>query len=188
MDDTVNIAQPIVLIGLMGAGKTTVGRRLAKLIGRKFVDSDAEIEQAAGCSISDIFAIHGESIFRDLELRVISRLLENPNVVLATGGGAWMQEKVREQIKDKAISVWLRAELDVLLSRVERRNHRPLLEAGDKRAILERLMQDRYPVYASADVVVDSGDGPHEEVVVALVETLKTYVASEPYVATPTHA
>lgn len=182
------IGRPVVLVGLMGAGKTTVGRRLAKVIGRSFVDSDAEIELAAGCSISDIFAIHGESIFRDLELRVISRLLEKPNIVLATGGGAWMQEKVRAQIKGRAISVWLRADLDVLLDRVERRNHRPLLENGDKRAILQRLMDERYPVYGHADLVVDSGLGPHEEVVEKVVDSLILHTGDSSHVAAHSHA
>jgi len=182
------IGRPVVLVGLMGAGKTTVGRRLAKVIGRSFVDSDAEIELAAGCSISDIFAIHGEPIFRDLELRVISRLLEKPNIVLATGGGAWMQQKVRDQIKDRAISVWLRAELDVLLDRVERRNHRPLLENGDKGAILKRLMDERYPVYSRADIVVDSGAGPHEEVVEKVVDSLILHTGDQPHATAHSHA
>jgi shikimate kinase len=164
---------PLVLVGLMGAGKSTIGRRLARRIGRRFVDSDEEIERAAACSISDIFAIHGEPIFRDLEQRVIFRLLDEEHLVLATGGGAWMQETIRKQIKKRALSVWLRADLDVLLERVERRNHRPLLETGDKRAILERLLQERYPIYAQADLTIDSGDGPHEIVVEHIISSLK---------------
>ena len=165
--------RPLVLIGLMGVGKSTIGRRLAKKLGWKFMDSDAEIERAAGCSISDIFAIHGEPIFRDLEQRVIQRLLsaETP-VVLATGGGAWIQPAVREIIKGTATSVWLRAELDVLLERVSRRNYRPLLQKGDKRQILSKLMQERYPIYAEADFVVDSALGPHEAVVESVLATL----------------
>jgi shikimate kinase len=167
--------RPLVLIGLMGAGKSTIGRRLAKDIGWRFIDSDEEIESAAGCSISDIFAIHGEPIFRDLEKRVIARLLSEEPLVLATGGGAWMQSPVREIIKEKATSVWLRAELDVLTDRVSRRSHRPLLETGDKREILEKLMNDRYPVYAEADVVVDSSEGPHDTVVDRVVAALNAY-------------
>ncbi len=171
------LSQPIVLIGLMGAGKTTVGRRLAHLLKRDFVDSDVEIEQAAGCSISDIFAIHGESIFRDLEQRVIHRLLEeNKQLVLATGGGAWMQPALREEINDKALSVWLRAELPVLLDRVSRRNHRPLLEQGDKKAILQKLMDERYPIYAKAKLVVDSDDGVHELVVRNIIAAMQDYM------------
>lgn len=177
------LQHPIVLVGLMGAGKTTVGRRLAKEIDCQFVDSDLEIEEAAGCSISDIFAIHGESIFRDLEHRVISRLLESPRIVLATGGGAWMQDAIRDEIKEKAISVWLRADLEVLLDRVEKRNHRPLLETGDKRSILEKLMNERYPVYEKADLVVDSGDGPHEDVVKKAVDALEAYLKAKQHAA-----
>ncbi|MFZ4541413.1 MAG: shikimate kinase [Rickettsiales bacterium] len=166
-------ARPLVLVGLMGAGKSTIGRRLAKQIGWRFVDSDEEIEAAAGCSIADIFTIHGESIFRDLEKRVIGRLLGEAPMVLATGGGAWMQEGVRAIIKEKATSVWLRAELEVLTDRVSKRNHRPLLETGDKREILERLMRERYPVYGLADVIVDSSVGPHELVVDRVVAALE---------------
>jgi shikimate kinase len=166
-------ARPLVLIGLMGAGKSTIGRRLAKHIGWRFIDSDEEIEAAAGCSIADIFAIHGEPIFRDLEKRVVARLLGEGPIVLATGGGAWMQPGVREIIQAQATSLWLRAELDVLTDRVSRRDHRPLLANGDKRAILERLMQERYPLYAQADVVVDSSDGPHERVVERVITALE---------------
>ena len=162
-----------MLVGLMGAGKSTVGRRLAKRIGWEFVDSDEAIEAAAGCSISDIFAMHGEAIFRDLEMRVIQRLLVGPPVILATGGGAWMQEPVRTVIKQHGTSVWLRAEMEVLHDRVCKRGHRPLLEKGDKRAILARLVEERYPVYALADVTVDSGEGSHEKVVDAVLAALE---------------
>lgn len=165
-------ARPLVLIGLMGAGKSTVGRRLAKRLGWRFVDSDEEIEAAAGCSISDIFSIHGEAIFRDLETRVITRLLTEEPIVLATGGGAWMQPHLRTLIKQHATSFWLRAELDVLLDRVSKRGHRPLLEKGDKRAILARLMDERYPVYAEADGIIDSGVGSHDKVVDLLLKQL----------------
>lgn len=167
-------SRTVVLVGLMGAGKSSVGHRLAKEIGWKFVDSDDEIVAAAGCSISDIFAIHGEQIFRDVEQRVIARLLHGEPVILATGGGAWMQPRVRELIKQDATSVWLRADLDVLLDRVSRRGHRPLLENGDKRVILKKLMDERYPVYQEADVIVDSGKGAHEKVVKAVLHALDT--------------
>ena len=171
-----SLDRPIVLIGLMGAGKSTVGRRIAKTLSREFVDSDEEIEQAAACSIADIFAIHGESIFRDLERRVIGRLLDSQQLVMATGGGAWMQPAIREQVGAKALSVWLKADLDVLLHRVERRHHRPLLESGDKREILARLMDERYPVYAMADITVESGDGPHELVVDQAIIHIANYL------------
>lgn len=177
------LKKPIVLVGLMGAGKSTVGRRLAKVLGHRFIDSDYEIEHAAGCSISDIFAIHGEEIFRDLEERVIGRLLEEDGVVLATGGGAWMQPKVRRAIRSKAHSIWLRADLDILVERVQKRNHRPLLETGDKRAILSKLMDERNQTYKKADMVVDSGDGPHEDVVTDIITTLKDYIKSQKDVA-----
>lgn len=164
----------VVLVGLMGAGKTTVGRRLAKVLGVSFKDSDDEISAAAGCSIPDIFEIHGEAIFRDLEQRVIGRLLtdEAPQV-LATGGGAWMSAQTRQLIKQHAVSVWLKADLEVLLERVSRRGGRPLLEKGDKRAILSKLMDERYPVYAEADMTVESDSGAHERVVESIVDTLK---------------
>ncbi len=165
--------RPVVLIGLMGAGKSTIGRRLAKQIGWDFIDSDEEIEAAAGCRIADIFSMHGEAIFRDLELRVITRLLGEAPMVLATGGGAWIQPGVRQVIQQHATSVWLRAEVGVLTDRVSRRNHRPLLETGDKRTILERLMEERYPLYAQADLVVDSSDGPHERVVERVIAALE---------------
>ncbi len=166
-------SRPLVLIGLMGAGKSTIGRRLAKTIGWRFVDSDEEIEAAAGCSIADIFTIHGEPIFRDLERRVIKRLLGEGPLVLATGGGAWMQEDVRATIRAQATTVWLRAELDILTDRVSRRDHRPLLETGDKRTILKRLMDERYPIYEEADLIVDSSEGPHEKVVNRVVAALE---------------
>ena len=166
--------RPIVLVGLMGVGKSTIGRRLAKKIGWHFVDSDEEIELAAGCSVADIFSMHGEAIFRDLEKRVIARLVSDTPLVLATGGGAWMQEPVRDIIKQKATSVWLRADLDVLMDRVSKRNHRPLLEKGDKRSIMRTLMDERYPVYASADLVVDSNHGPHERVVDMVLQALES--------------
>lgn len=170
------IDKPIVLIGLMGAGKTTIGRRLAKKLGLKFRDSDDEISAAAGCSIPDIFEMHGEAIFRDLELRVLDRLVsEGEKCVLATGGGAWMTQGVRDIVRDKAVSVWLKADLDVLLDRVSRKSNRPLLERGDKRAILEKLMDDRYPVYANADITIESNQGSHENVVRSVIDALEQH-------------
>ena len=171
--------RPLVLIGLMGAGKSTIGRRLAKQIGWRFVDSDEEIEAAAGCSIADIFTIHGEPIFRDLEKRVIARLLGEAPMVLATGGGAWIQPGVRAIMKEHATSVWLRAELEVLTDRVSKRNHRPLLETGDKREILDKLMQERYPIYEEADVIIDSSQGPHESVVERVIAALEARGTTE---------
>ncbi|MBM3950308.1 MAG: shikimate kinase [Rhodospirillales bacterium] len=148
----------VVLVGLMGAGKSSVGRRLAKILDLPFVDADEEIERAAGCSIEDIFRLYGEPAFRDGEERVIARLLESGPQVLATGGGAFMNSRTRERIRERAISIWLRADLDLLVRRTARRGGRPLLAHGDPRATLERLMAERYPVYAEADMTVDTTD------------------------------
>lgn len=150
----------IVLVGLMGAGKTSVGRRLAKRLNLPFVDADAEIAQAAGCSVEDIFEIFGEAAFRDGELRVTTRLLDGETMVLATGGGAFMTPRIRSSIRKRGISVWLRADIDTLVRRTGRRDNRPLLKGCDTRAALADLMKERYPVYAQADIVIDSGDDP----------------------------
>ncbi len=174
-----HLKKSIILVGLMGAGKSTVGRRLAREIGLEFRDSDTEIQEAAGCSIADIFQIHGENIFRDLEKRVIKRLLEGEPMVVATGGGAFIQPHIREMIKAHGTSIWLRAELDILVERVSRKNTRPLLEKGDKRGILEKLMDERYPIYSEADVIVDSDDGSHETVVHSIVKELQTYLKQQ---------
>lgn len=168
-------AKPIVLVGLMGAGKSTVGRKLAKALELPFVDSDEAIEEAAGCSISDIFVMHGEPAFRDLERKVIARLLTGEMLVLATGGGAWMQEAVRDIIRQHAVTVWLKADIDVLLERVSKRNHRPILEKGDKRSILTTLMDERYPVYAEADITIDSNRGSQEAIVKRIHTALKQH-------------
>jgi len=165
--------RPVVLVGLMGAGKSTIGRRLAAEIGTRFVDSDNEIAEAAECSIPDIFEIYGEAIFRDLEKRVIIRLLGDGPMVIATGGGAFMNPDIRAEISKKGISIWLRANVEVLVERVSRRNNRPLLANGDKHAILTRLMQERDPVYGRADLVVDNNLGEHDKVVGSIVELLK---------------
>jgi shikimate kinase len=151
----------IVLIGLMGAGKTTVGRKLAKLINIDFVDVDEEISKAAGCSIEDIFDKYGEGAFRDVEERVMARLLIEKTRVLATGGGAIMNPRTRNLIKKCSISVWLRADLKALVQRTRKRGSRPLLKNKDHGAILKKLMNERSPIYAEADITVDScEDGP----------------------------
>lgn len=163
----------IVLVGLMGAGKSSIGRRLATRLGMPFVDSDAEIEKAAGMTIDDIFARHGEAHFRDGERKVIGRLLDGPAIVLATGGGAFMNAETRARIKGSSLSIWLDAELDVLLRRCLKRSNRPLLRQGDPRATLSRLKVERDPVYALADYSLHSGDGPHELVVEAIIRLLE---------------
>ena len=163
----------IVLIGMMGAGKTTIGRRLAKRLALPFVDADAEIEKAAGCSIPDIFALHGEAAFRAGEQRVLARLLSQPPQVIATGGGAFMNAETRALIRARGTSVWLRADLDVLVKRVKRNHNRPLLRQGDPHEILARLMRERDPVYGEADVAVESNEGEPEQVVDAIIARLR---------------
>jgi shikimate kinase len=165
-------ARTLVLVGLMGAGKSSVGRRLAARLALPFTDADAEIEAAAGMTVSEIFARHGEPAFRDGERRVIARLLGDPVHVLATGGGAFMEPRTRAVIRERAVSIWLRAELDELVRRVARRSDRPLLKGDDPRAVLERLMAERYPIYAEADVTVASGSGSTDETVERILEQL----------------
>jgi shikimate kinase len=177
---TEKLRRTVVLVGLMGAGKSSVGRRLAEALGVPFRDSDDEIVAAAGMEITDIFARLGESAFRVGERRVISRLLDGPPHVLATGGGAFMNEETRARIAEGAVSAWLRADLDTLVERVARRDHRPLLRDGDPRVILGRLMAERHPVYAEADLVIDSApDAPHEAVVAELIDKLRAAGALE---------
>ena len=158
-------SRSIVLVGLMGAGKSKIGRRLASRLDLPFFDSDCEIEAAAGETIEEIFANRGERVFREGERRVIARLLGQSVHVLATGGGAFMDPATREIIARRGVSLWLRADLDVLVSRVLRRSNRPLLKQGDPRAILAELIERRYPVYAEADLVLDSGEGSPEATV-----------------------
>jgi shikimate kinase len=166
----------VVLIGLMGAGKTAIGRRLANRLGLNFVDADTEIEQAAGKSISDIFADHGEAHFRNGERRVITRLLGDGPQVLATGGGAYMNDETRKTIAKYGVSVWLKADLKVLMERVVRRDHRPLLKTKDPEAVMKRLMDERYPVYSSSDVMVRSRDVPHEVIVDEIMAALAKHL------------
>ncbi len=168
-----SVDRTIVLVGLMGAGKTTVGRRLAKRLGLEFADSDFEIEKAAQMSVNDIFANYGEEYFRSGERRVIARLLSGPARVLATGGGAFINEETRTLMKDQAITVWLDAALDVLVERTARRDTRPLLKQGDPAEILQSLMQERAPIYAEADIRVQSSDGPHDAVVDSIMMSLQ---------------
>jgi shikimate kinase len=164
----------IALVGLMGAGKTSIGRRLAQRVRLPFIDADTEIEAAAGMTIPEIFERHGEAAFRDGERRVIARLLENPAHVLATGGGAFIDPTTRALLRARAVTVWLRADLDLMLARVGRRglNHRPLLKGRDPRAVLQALMAERYPLYAEADLAVDSLDGPPDATVERVLDAL----------------
>lgn len=169
----------IVMVGLMGAGKSSVGRRLAVALDMPFLDADNEIETAAGMSITDIFALHGEEAFRDGERRVIARLLEKSLCVLATGGGAYMDAETREQIAANSVSIWLKADLPVLMERVRRRPTRPLLLNDDPEAVMRNLMEIRYPVYEQADIAVQTSDASHDEAVYDVVRALKQYLAAE---------
>lgn len=165
-------ARSIVLVGMMGAGKSTIGRRLSARLGMPFLDADAEIEAAAGMSIPDIFESRGEPDFRDGEARVIARLLDSGPAVLATGGGAFMRKETRDRIRDKAVSIWLRAEADIIMRRVKRRSDRPLLQTADPESTVGRLISEREPVYRQADLTIWSRDVPHEKIVDECIEAL----------------
>jgi shikimate kinase len=162
----------VVLVGMMGAGKSTIGRRLAARLLLPFVDADNEIEAAAGMTIPEIFEVHGEPHFRDGEARVIARLLESGPGVLATGGGSFMREETRRRIGDKAVSIWLKADADIIMRRVRRRADRPLLRTADPAATVGRLISEREPVYGFADLTIASRDVPHEKIVDECIEAL----------------
>jgi shikimate kinase len=174
-------ARSIVLVGMMGAGKSSIGRRLALRLALPFIDADTEIEQRAGMSIPELFEMHGEAYFRAGEARVLARLLVNGPQVLATGGGAYMNADTRALIRQYGVSVWLKADFDLLLRRIKRRNDRPLLKTDDPAARLQQLIDERYPIYGEADVTVHSRDVPHETIVDEIVAALaeKFAIASE---------
>jgi shikimate kinase len=180
-----HIPKAIVLVGLMGAGKTCIGSRLAARLALPFVDADAEIEEAAGCSIADIFEIYGEAAFRDGERRVIARLLDGPVQVIATGGGAFIDNGTRARVRERGISIWLRADIELLLSRTTRRGHRPLLNKGDRRETMERLIAERHPIYAEADIVVDSGRETPESTVERTLAALSAFLVARAAAAAP---
>lgn len=169
----------IVLVGMMGAGKSTIGRRLAARLRLPFTDADTEIEAAAGMSIPEIFEAHGEPHFRDGEARVIARLLESGPAVLATGGGSFMREETRRRVHDKAVSIWLKADADVIMRRVRRRADRPLLQTADPEATVTRLISEREPAYQYADLTIASRDVPHEKIVDECVAALHTHLCGE---------
>ena len=168
--------RPIVLVGMMGAGKTSVGRRLARHLSRTFIDSDQEIEAAAGMDIQDFFDTHGEAEFRTGEAKVIARLLKQDACVLATGGGAFMSARTRTQIAQKGISVWIKAEFDLLFARISRKSTRPLLQTPDPKTTLKKLIEDRYPVYGLADVTIVSRDVPHDSVAAEIINALNFHL------------
>jgi shikimate kinase len=162
----------IVLVGMMGAGKSTIGRRLSARLQLPFLDADTEIEAAAGMSIPDIFETHGEPHFRDGEARVIARLLDSGPAVIATGGGAFMREDTRGRIRSKAVSIWLKADADIIMRRVKRRVDRPLLQTTDPATTIARLIEEREPVYQHADLTIWSRDVPHEKIVDECIDAL----------------
>jgi shikimate kinase len=168
----------VVLVGMMGAGKSTIGRRLAARLRLPFLDADAEIEAAAGMSIPDIFETHGEPHFRDGEARVIARLLDAGPSVLATGGGAFMRDETRNRIRDKAISIWLKADAETILKRVKRRADRPLLQTADPAATIGRLIDERHPFYQLADITIASREVLHEKIVEECVAALQARLCS----------
>jgi shikimate kinase len=170
--------RPVVLVGMMGAGKTTVGRRLASRLGRHFIDSDEEVEKAAGMTIEDIFAAHGEADFRAGEVRVIARLLRDPDLVLGTGGGAFINRETRTLVKSAAVSVWIKADFELLYPRVQRRSNRPLLKTANPRQTLQDLMEARYPTYAEADVTVVSKDVPQDQVASEVIDALLAHLGA----------
>lgn len=180
-----DLTQTIVLVGLMGAGKSCIGRRLAQRLNVPFVDADTEIEQAAGCTIAEIFEKYGEPAFRDGERRVMSRLLQGPPTILAAGGGAFMDQETRNLIREHAVSVWLRADLDTLAARTKGRGHRPLLNAGDARETLAKLIEVRYPVYAEADITVDTGADNPNVTCARVIEALGALTEVDAAVAVP---
>jgi shikimate kinase len=169
--------RPIVLVGLMGAGKSTVGRRLAKRLGIPFVDSDVEIEEASGASTAELFERYGERDFRDGERRLVARLVDGTVRVIATGGGAFIDPRTRELLNDRAITIWLDAPIDVLAERTARRNTRPLLRKGNRAATLTRLSEERQPMYEEAQIHIRSGNGAHGDVVEAIVTALQDHLA-----------
>jgi len=162
----------VVLVGMMGAGKSTIGRRLAARLNLPFVDADTEIEAAAGMTIPEIFEVHGEPHFRDGEARVIARLLDAGPAVLATGGGSFMREETRRRIGEKAVSIWLKADPDVIMRRVKRRADRPLLQTVDPAATVSRLISEREPTYQHADITISSREVPHDKIVDECLDAL----------------
>jgi shikimate kinase len=177
-DGSRTLDRTIVLVGLMGAGKSCIGRRLASRLGVSFIDADAEIEQAAGCSIGEIFEKYGEPYFRDGERRVMNRLLHASPSVLAAGGGAFMDPDTRALIRAQAVSVWLKADLDTLSLRTKGRTHRPLLNGDDPREVLSRLIETRYPVYAEADITVETGNDNPTVTCVRVLQAVEEFIGA----------
>lgn len=168
-----DLKKPIVLVGLMGSGKSTIGYRLAKKLRTAFVDTDLLVEERVGCSISEMFKYAGEKFFNEKEEEILQEVIEGKPCVISTGGGTFAVEKNRKLILDKAISVWLKADYNIILERVSRRNTRPTLETGDKAETIRKLIDERYPIYALADIHINSDEGPHMLIVDGLIQKLK---------------
>lgn len=173
-------ARSIVLVGMMGAGKTSIGRRLANALHLPFVDADAEIEKAANQTIPEIFAEYGEAYFRDGERRVVARLLSEGPQVVATGGGAFMSEETRQRCRERGVTIWLKAEVSVLLERVRKKGNRPLLDDPDPEGVLRRLQGQREPFYAMADLAIASREGPHNVLVGEIIAALDSFLSESP--------
>lgn len=167
------LSRTVALVGMMGAGKSSVGRRLAARLGVPFMDADSEIEIAAGCPVSEIFERYGEHAFRAGECKVIARLLGEAPHILATGGGAFIDSNTRAKLKESAVTVWIKAPVDVLMKRIQRRDTRPLLRTADPRATLEKMLADRTPIYSEADLAIQSDDGPHSAAVEQIIAALR---------------
>lgn len=168
--------RPIALVGLMGVGKTTVGRRLAKSLGRDFYDSDEEIERASGRTVAGYFRDHGEAAFRNGERRVVERLVALPDIVLATGGGAFIHPTTHAVLKEHALVVWLKGDFETIMERVSRKNTRPLLQVPDPRARMRELMEERDPIYAKAHIIIPVAKGPHVRTVSRVERAIETYI------------
>jgi shikimate kinase len=181
-------ARPIVLVGMMGAGKSTIGRRLAARLQLPFTDADTEIETAHRMTIPEIFQKYGESYFRDGEARVIARLLDSGRGVLATGGGSFMREETRQRIGEKAVSIWLKADTEIIMKRVKRRTDRPLLQTADPVATVNRLLAEREPIYGKADITIASRDVPHDKIVDEVVAALHARLCGSETAANPVSA
>jgi shikimate kinase len=171
-----HLEKPIILIGLMGSGKTTIGSRLAKRLDLPFIDTDEEVERQVGCSIANIFKYEGEDFFRKAEYKIVKKILAKEPCIIATGGGAFINPAIRQLIDNFGISIWLRASLEVLLNRVVRRKTRPILEEGDKKQILQELIATRYPIYLESDITIDSDNFPHNMVVDSIITALDQYI------------
>lgn len=170
------IDRPIALVGLMGSGKTTVGRRLSYKLNLPFIDTDEEVSKSAGCSIMDIFKYAGEDYFNETEYKVFESLTKYAPAIISTGGGSFINPNIRQLIKKSFVSIWLKADLETAVERVSRRNTRPILESGDKREIMQQLMEERYPLYAEADITVLSGDTTHMIIVDRIMYQLSNYI------------